>query len=157
MLGICGGLQMLGQRLRDPVGVDGDGEGLDLLPLETTFDMEKQVRRATVRFASALNGPWRSLAGRPVRGYEIRHGRSRATGPALAAIPDRMGWMRGSVLGVTVHGLLEDSEIVAAVVGKRLKRSPDSVLDEVCDVVMASLDVELIDELAGLGRGLESA
>jgi adenosylcobyric acid synthase len=157
VFGICGGLQMLGQRLRDPAGVDGDAEGLNLLPLETTFELVKLTRRAAVRFASVLDSPWSSLAGRKVQGYEIRHGRTTATGRVRVAIPDQMGWVRDAVLGVTVHGLLEDPEILEAVLGRSPGRSLDAVLDEVCDVVMANLDVELIDELAGVGRGPQPA
>ncbi len=33
-LGICGGLQILGRMLLDPLGLDGSGEGLGLLPLQ---------------------------------------------------------------------------------------------------------------------------
>ena len=35
--GICGGLQMLGEALIDPDGIDGNGPGLGLLPLVTVL------------------------------------------------------------------------------------------------------------------------
>jgi len=41
VLGICGGMQMLGERIDDPVGVDGSAEGLGLLPLRTEFRRRK--------------------------------------------------------------------------------------------------------------------
>jgi adenosylcobyric acid synthase len=44
VLGICGGLQMLGQALIDPLGVDGNAPGLGLLPLVTVFELDKTVR-----------------------------------------------------------------------------------------------------------------
>ena len=43
VLAICGGLQLLGERIEDPHGVDGDGEGLGLLPLQTTFARESRL------------------------------------------------------------------------------------------------------------------
>ncbi len=50
VLGICGGLQMLGEALIDTHGIDGNAPGLGLLPLVTVFDPEKTVRRTTVVF-----------------------------------------------------------------------------------------------------------
>ncbi len=54
VLGICGGLQMLGEALIDPHGIDGNGPGLGLLPLVTLFDPLKTVRHTTTRFSSDM-------------------------------------------------------------------------------------------------------
>jgi len=54
MLGLCGGYQMLGQRLRDPLGTDGpagDWPGLELLSVETTFAADKQLEATRLRSA----------------------------------------------------------------------------------------------------------
>ena len=50
--GICGGYQMLGQSVSDPVGVEGGGslKGLGLLPAETVFKGEKTRSRVTGAF-----------------------------------------------------------------------------------------------------------
>jgi adenosylcobyric acid synthase len=64
VLGICGGMQMLGEELRDHGGVDGDADGLGLLPLHTVFEAGKLTRRTSARFSEALDGPWEALAGR---------------------------------------------------------------------------------------------
>ena len=45
VLGVCGGLQMLGEALIDPHGIDGNAPGLGLLPLVTLFEPDKTVRR----------------------------------------------------------------------------------------------------------------
>jgi adenosylcobyric acid synthase len=45
VLGICGGLQMLGEALVDPHGIDGNAPGLGLLPLVTVFARDKAVAR----------------------------------------------------------------------------------------------------------------
>jgi adenosylcobyric acid synthase len=141
VLGICGGLQMLGRRL------EGE-DGLGLLPLTTTFAREKLVERAEVRFSSAL-GDWQALAGLPVRGYEIRHGRTRADEPVAEALPGGRGWVRGGVLGVTLHGLFESPDVVAALAGRAPARSLDAAIDELTDGVVAALDIDLVERLAG--------
>jgi adenosylcobyric acid synthase len=52
VLGICGGLQMLGEALVDPHGIDGNGPGLGLLPLVTVFDPVKTVRYTKTCFSA---------------------------------------------------------------------------------------------------------
>ncbi len=54
LIGICGGFQMLGNRVHDPHGLEGDPgstEGLGLLDLETTLEQEKQLRNVRGRLA----------------------------------------------------------------------------------------------------------
>ena len=58
MLGICGGLQMLGEALIDPHGVDGNAPGLGLLPLVTLFAADKTVRHTHSRFHSKFSKPF---------------------------------------------------------------------------------------------------
>jgi adenosylcobyric acid synthase len=73
VLGICGGLQMLGEALIDPYGIDGNAPGLGLLPLVTQFAQSKTVRHTTAQFAP-LCGAWAALSGVRFNGYEIHHG-----------------------------------------------------------------------------------
>jgi adenosylcobyric acid synthase len=150
VLGICGGLQMLGRELRDPFGVDGEGDGLGLLPLATTFERDKVVRRTATRFSPTLGGSWAGLAGLLLSGYEIRHGRSEPRAAVEAALPDGLGWAHGAALGVTVHGLFESPAIVAALVGSAPARSVDAAIDELTDAVVAELDIERVERLAGV-------
>ncbi|HEV2727370.1 MAG TPA: cobyric acid synthase [Solirubrobacterales bacterium] len=152
LLGICGGMQMLGNELRDPDGVDGAGEGLGLLPLVTTFGREKLVRRTRARFAPNLPGPWQALAGLELAGYEIRHGHTSAAGRAEEALEGGLGWAYGRVLGISLHGLFEQPELVAALLGTAPPRSLDAALDELADAVVPALDLELVERLAGVER-----
>lgn len=129
VLGICGGLQMLGEALIDPHGIDGNAPGLGLLPLVTVFERDKTVRLRRTRF-EAVQGPWAALSGAEVAGYEIHHGRTAelvAPHPALVAagerarpvLPEGLGWQnaRGNVLGLYLHGLFEDAGAVRALFG----------------------------------------
>ncbi len=149
LLGICGGMQMLGSALRDPAGVDGNAEGLGFLQLVTAFEAEKLTSRAGARFSSSLDGPWAPLAGLPFDGYEIRHGRTRAEGAAEALEPE-LGWAAGPVLGIAPHGLFEQPELVAALLGTDPAGSLDQALEELTDAVVAGLDIELVERLAGV-------
>jgi adenosylcobyric acid synthase len=67
VLGICGGLQMLGEALIDPHGIDGNAPGLGLLPLVTVFAPAKTVQRTQARLAHWL-GRGQALSGTPVAG-----------------------------------------------------------------------------------------
>ena len=75
MLGICGGLQMLGEALIDPHGIDGNGPGLGLLPLVTVFEPDKTVKRTQAALRRRERRLGRAV-GREHAGYEIHHGRT---------------------------------------------------------------------------------
>jgi len=150
VLGVCGGLQMLGRWLHDPYGVDGAGEGLGLLPVETTFERAKLTRQGTYQFASTLGSPWSDLANMDVNGYEIRHGYTRPLDAANAALADDLGWVEGSVLGIAMHGLLESQPVLESLFGRVGRYSLDSTLDRIADTVMSNVDEGFIDGLAGL-------
>jgi len=142
VLGICGGLQMLGEALIDPHGIDGNGPGLGLLPLVTVFDAVKTVQRKSASFGS-LCGPWSALSGVAMQGYEIHHGQT-AQHPAMAAggdvaqavMPDALAWQNaaGNVLGLYLHGLFEDPAALHALFGAAAP-TLDSVFDGLADYI----------------------
>jgi adenosylcobyric acid synthase len=149
VLGICGGLQLLGEELVDPAEVDGDALGLGLLPVRTTFGREKRTEHVEVEFAS-LEEPWSGLSGVRARGYEIRHGDTAAAGTVAEALPDGRGYVAGAVLGISIHGLFESSEAVAALLGARPTRPLDAVFDGLADLAEEHLDLDELARLAGL-------
>lgn len=115
VLGICGGLQMLGTRIADPLGIEGpagNSQGLGWLALETTLAAEKQLRNVQGRLL---------FDDAPVRGYEIHAGVSEGPDlarPALWLTPGRGDGAvsaDGQVMGTYVHGLFEEPEACAAV------------------------------------------
>ncbi len=139
VLGICGGLQMLGEALVDPHGIDGNAPGLGLLPLVTVFAREKTVRHRRARFA-ALHGAWRALSGVDVGGYEIHHGQTaehpQLQGDGSAVMPEGLAWQnaRGNVLGVYLHGLFEDAAVLRALFGAEVP-TLDATFDGLADFV----------------------
>ena len=150
VLGICGGLQLLGDRLVDPHGVDGSGEGLGLLPLTTTFGAGKAVRHRTVVLPAGWPAPWGSLSGRKVRGYEIRHGRTVVDGSVDLATDEALFVARNNVAGWYLHGLLEDSDLLKVLFGARPTRTLDETFDVLADAVDAHLDTTYLRQLTGI-------
>jgi adenosylcobyric acid synthase len=139
VLGICGGMQMLGGRIDDPAGVDGSGDGLGLLPLDTVFRAAKLTRGRRVRLPS-FDEPWRALSGLEFDGYEIRHGDS--GGEVFVA---------GAVLGLAAHGVFETPATAAALLGAAPSISLDAIFDELADAVERHLDMARLAGLAGVG------
>jgi len=104
VLGICGGYQMLGRRVADPLGVEGapgTAEGMGLLDIETRLTGDKTVRRVA---GHSLGG------GHRVTGYEIHLGET--DGPdcvrpllTIAGAPEGACSPDGRIAGCYVHGL----------------------------------------------------
>jgi adenosylcobyric acid synthase len=151
VLAICGGMQLAGQRLRDEGAGERRREGLGVLPLDTTFARAKQVGWVAECFGE-LPEPWHALSGLPARGYEIRHGSSVAVegSSPVDALPDGLGFAAGSVLGVYPHGLLEDPQIVRALLGAAPRQNVEHAIDALTDAVLAHLELDAIDALAGV-------
>ena len=111
VVGICGGYQMLGERLLG-ADVEGTGEtetvdGFGLLPVETTFSPEKRVTQTTVTVEGA--GPLAGATGETT-GYEIHAGDTRRLGDVPAPLgPDSA--RVGGVLGTYLHGLFENDAV----------------------------------------------
>ena len=160
VLGVCGGLQMLGEALIDPHGIDGNAPGLGLLPLVTLFEPDKTVCRTQSGFGP-LVGAWAALSGVAVSGYEIHHGQT-AQHPAMAAAGDiarialtgphgePLGWQNaaGNVLGVYLHGLLEEPAVLQALFGASVP-TLDSVFDGLADFVERYFAPDVLAGLIG--------
>jgi adenosylcobyric acid synthase len=149
VLGICGGLQMIGDELQDPAGVYGSAVGLGLLPVRTIFSWEKRTEAVELEFGR-LPEPWRALNGARIGGYEIRHGETAATGAIVEALPGGRGFAAGSVLGISIHGLFEDSETVSTLLGARPGRPLEAVFEKLADLVEERLDMDELARLAGV-------
>jgi adenosylcobyric acid synthase len=106
LLGVCGGYQMLAERIHDEVeSRRGRVEGLGLLPVEIAFAAEKTLARPT---GTAFSGV-------PVGGYEIHHGYVCRADPGLTPLirlPDggAEGVAAGNVFGTHWHGAFESDE-----------------------------------------------
>jgi adenosylcobyric acid synthase len=161
VLGICGGLQMLGEQLCDPDGVEGAATasqpGLGLLPLQTTFDAHKLLKLTPARFAEAMPqaGPWSQLSGVAVQGYEIHHGRTMPVDMDTAPQPvlhdaqgQALGWRQGAVMGLYLHGLFEDPAVMRALFAQAAP-SLDAVMDGLADFIDIHMQRDTLMRLIG--------
>ena len=159
VLGLCGGYQMLGRRVRDVAGTDGstgEAPGLGLLDVDTEMEPQKAVRPVAGTCART---------GVPIRGYEIHTGRT--SGPDADARPlahlergpDGAVGVDGRVEGTYVHGLFNEDgfrarwlERVRAGSSSSLAREAvlDRAIDDLADGLEAALDVDALLAEAGV-------
>ncbi|HSE07369.1 MAG TPA: cobyric acid synthase [Nocardioidaceae bacterium] len=159
ILGICGGFQMLGQRVADPDGAESGTQaastGLGLLPARTTFRREKVLGR-----------PRGHALGHEVDGYEIHHGEVTVRGGE----PFLDGCREGATWGTLWHGAFENDgfrraflEQVASDANRvDWKPGTDTVfadqrerrIEALADAVEEHLDTRaLLDMIASGGQG----
>ncbi|MEV5599296.1 cobyric acid synthase [Streptomyces sp. NPDC052496] len=157
VLGICGGFQMLGERIEDEVeSKAGTVDGLGLLPVRVRFAADKTLAR-----------PSGEELGQPVEGYEIHHG----VAEVLGGQPFLDGCRSGSVWGTHWHGSLESDGFrraflrrVAADAGRAFVPAPDTSfaalreeqLDRLGDLIEEHADTEALLRLIedGVPAGL---
>lgn len=152
LMGICGGFQMLGHFIADPLGLEGapgDCAGLGLLDFSTTLQRDKVLRQRHGRL---------SLDDAPVSGYEIHLGLSE--GPALAHPAIRDGQQSdgaissdGQILGSYWHGLFETPaacDTLLSWAGLRQPETPDyhtlreREIERLADCIEQHLDLSLL-------------
>lgn len=152
VLGICGGLQMLGEALIDTHGIDGNAPGLGLLPLVTQFAPDKTVKKTQARFGQ-VQGPWAALAGVEVAGYEIHHGQMQghsamlAGGAVLHEVMPGLAWQSGGVLGTYLHGLLECPAVLQALFGASVP-TLETVFEGLADYIEQHFEPQVLAQWA---------
>jgi adenosylcobyric acid synthase len=154
VFGICGGYQMLGASVRDPLEVEAAGvkeiKGMGLLPMDTVFQGEK-VQQQTSGVFGEIPGALHSLSGMKYTGYEIHMGRSQQQ---LAPLVNQ-----GNVYGSYIHGIFDGAGIAQAVIGDLAARKgidPGTLTvfdperykqeqyDKLADAVRGGLDMDFV-------------
>ena len=118
IIGICGGLQMLGESLKDPYLKEGslnylksEINGLGILPLKTIFNKSKQTRQVS------CNSLWPCESN--INGFEIHNGKSfiNLKDNEAKTLPlfdkNNLGWYSqnnkgGLTVGTYIHGIFEN-------------------------------------------------
>jgi adenosylcobyric acid synthase len=160
VVGICGGYQMLGRTITDPVesGRPDPIRALGLLDVDTTFDPDKITRQRRGR-----SGDHR------VTGYQIHHGRTTTDHPWIT-LDDSYGTepegatnnaSGPTILGTTLHGLFEEDGFRAAFLsqvarqrgktwlpaGVSFARARETQFDRLADMLEAHLDMDAVEAL----------
>jgi adenosylcobyric acid synthase len=151
ILGLCGGYQLLGRSIADPLGVEGRQQtvpGLGLLDIETVLtDTKRLAESCGVELATGM----------PVRGYEMHLGET--TGPGLqspmlrlAGGPDGCVSADGLVAGCYLHGLFTSDPFRGAFLtalgaepgGIQYEHHVETTLDALADHLEHSLDISTL-------------
>ena len=104
IVGICGGFQMLGEKLFDPLKTESNYtelDGLKLLPIETTFNAEKFTRQVTIDKVD-FNFLGSQICAENLDGYEIHSGATNLRGRKI--ISDK------NIFGTYVHGIFDNDD-----------------------------------------------
>ena len=121
VIGICGGYQMLGEKISDPDGIEEGGtlRGMELLPVATMIK-ETKIRRQVKGKLPALNGLFTGLSGLEYTGYEIHMGESvlldNENTEALSEPRVIISGSNKNVYGTYVHGIFDKGNIAETVI-----------------------------------------
>ncbi len=161
IIGVCGGYQMLGTTIEDPLAIESDQgaiAGLGLLPMTTVLAADKRlVRQSGVHTES----------GQPVYGYEIHHGRSQSDLPPTLAFTDGTGCgavdASGRIWGSYLHGIFDSDPFRRWFINRLRQRQGlaplpgipapydlEPAFDRLAATVRESLDMNRIYQLLGL-------
>jgi len=110
IFGICGGFQILGNKIMDPLCIEtplGEEEGLGLLNVITTMGEEKatyQVEKKLINCKGILTG----LEGSTVKGYEIHQGQTEGKEEMFLDGELYVGVYRENVMATYLHGIFDN-------------------------------------------------
>ena len=167
IVGICGGYQMLGRMIYDPMGVESTvsaAAGLGLLPIETTFAGDKATHQAQATI-TAQTGWLRHLNGENITGYEIHMGQTTGAQPWLTInrrggdavnVLDGCISADGRIWGCYLHGLFANDGLRTAWLrslgwdGDPDVQSLDAAFDHLADATESALDIEALNAILGL-------
>ena len=160
VVGVCGGYQMLGRTLRDPLHTESrltQAEGLGLLDFDVTFREGKTTVQASGEID--CNGGWlRALNGLRVDGYEIHSGENAFGADCVPFLrlngrdeADGVANRQGNVLGTYLHGIFDNGAFWRALVD-RVREQKGLARGMGAPMTMAEYREREFDRLAGIVR-----
>lgn len=131
VFGICGGFQMLGMRLEDPLSLEEGGtlRGMELLPTTTVLEEEK-IRKQVEQTFPELTGILSALTGENIKGYEIHMGRTVCeNGETPGTVLQEQ-----NVYGSYIHGIFDAGDLAVTLLQalarkKGIDYEPGAVMD----------------------------
>ena len=180
VIGVCGGYQMLGERILDPEGVEStlrETRGLGLLPITTTFAATKTTHQVRGKVSASSSGILAGNGGSAIAGYEIHMGQSYDNGgddgksDAPFRITERSGKTvdsldgaidaDGLTLGTYMHGLFHNHSLRHTLLTNIARRKgielPDGAIldldaeyDKLAALIRRSVDMDAVYAMVGL-------
>jgi cobyric acid synthase CobQ/L-threonine-O-3-phosphate decarboxylase len=161
LIGICGGLQIAGETIADPHGLESSCKtvaGLGIVPLHTILEQEKTLKRTKASICDT---------GRSVSGYEIHHGVTRCNDEKLISMRsesgEAVGFASGKVWLTYLHGIFDDDAFRREFIDKikiehgltplhriAAEYNTENALNRLADTVRQSVDMKTIYRIMGL-------
>jgi len=170
LIGICGGFQMLGKKLSDPLSIEsstGTIEGFGLLACSTSLQPEKRLKQVTGGLSKELTNRLKPSDGHKntglIRGYEIHCGITEYehfNPPYFAllenGIEEGMINTDNNIIGTYIHGVFDEPSGCKAILawaglqvdsGIDLNLIREQQLDRLADCLSEHMDSRLIEQL----------
>ncbi len=158
VIGICGGFQMLGEKIFDPEKTESNHselDGLKLLPIETTFNREKFTKQVTFS-APDFEFAGEKISAENLEGYEIHSGVTTNLGGKKIIVSK-------NILGTYVHGIFDNDNFRRQIlnvirrrknlppleVTRNLKAEKQKNYERLAKIVRENLDMELLEKIMG--------
>jgi adenosylcobyric acid synthase len=156
--GICGGYQLMGEKIIDPFHVESDIEsinGLGILPVTTTLTAEKNSSQCNFNFLDSKE---------KCMGYEIHMGQTKSIGNSspLATLANGLSdgyFLNNRVWGSYIHGIFDNTAVLNSILRPFLKAEvvinnyhefKEREYDKLADFIRENVDVQAIYKQLGL-------
>ena len=124
IFGICGGFQILGNKVKDPYHIEGDIEelnGLGLLDLETIMENEKTLVQYKGKL-SVNNGILKTLNNFEIKGYEIHQGITKGNEKNLTTDDRTIFVNRDNIIATYLHGIFDNKDFTDTLLNEIRRR-----------------------------------
>lgn len=166
IIGICGGFQMLGEKIKDPYGIESEIKeipGLGLLELETVMEKEKNTTQYEGKLSNCT-GLLEGLEGEKIKGYEIHQGVTFGNESKVNDEDRIVTVIKGeNIFATYLHGIFENEKITRNILNKvRAKKGielqmkgitfdeyREQQLDKLEKIFRENVDIDKIYEILG--------
>ena len=166
VVGICGGFQMMGSRIEDPLSIESSVSGINglgLFDMVTTFNTDKKTTQSK-GVINTLGGIWGDFSQIPVEGYEIHMGESISKEEDFITCLDGTGdgAIKENLIGTYFHGIFDNRDFTSNLINivktqKGIKHNNESVMDfkqykesefnRLADLYSSCLDMDRIEDI----------
>lgn len=121
IIGICGGFQMLGEKIEDRYCIEGDIKelsGLALLEVRTTIEKNKNTLQYKGKLQNC-SGLLKGLDGEEIKGYEIHQGVTFGLEKRVTADDKVVAVVKGeNIFGTYIHGIFDNEKVTRYILNK---------------------------------------